>query len=271
MATHKNNTVTKAFQVLEAFESQHSAMTARELSEHLRMNLATTHRFLLTLESLGALARPDGNKFQLGMLLADLGGRVATHEVIAGILRPHLLAMVKIARETVHAGAFDKGNVLYIAKRESERSLKIDTYIGKRLPAYCTAMGRLLLSGLQEAELDAYFENVELKALTSKTIVDVGDIRKAIAKAARDGFAMDNEETEEGLRCVAAPIRDGSGRICAAMSVSAPTTRLRASALEEIRAALIENAMEASAKINPLARDAKRTSKAGSGLDGTEP
>lgn len=270
MSTHMNSTVEKAFKVLGAFKRPHSAMTAKEVSELLGMNLATTHRFLLTLESLGAVARPDGNRFQLGMLLADLGGRVATHEVIAGTLRPHLLAMAKIARETVHAGAFDKGNVLYIAKRESERSLKIDTYIGKRLPAYCTAMGRLLLSGLPEDELDAYLANVELKALTSKTIVDVGDIRKAIAKAARDGFALDNEETEEGLRCVAAPIRDGNGRICAAMSVSAPTTRLRGPALDEIRAALMENAMEASAKINPLGRGTKRTPEGASGLDDAE-
>jgi IclR family pca regulon transcriptional regulator len=100
------------------------------------------------------------------------------------------------------------------------------------------------------------------KPLTSKTIVDVGDVRKAIVKAARDGFAMDHEETEAGLRRVAAPIRDGSGRVRAAMSVSAPTTRLRAQVLEEIRVALMKNATEAGAKINPLARDSKRVSGA---------
>lgn len=226
MATPKNNSVLRAFAILRAFDERSPEMTAGEIAAKVGLNGATAHRFLLTLEDLGAVARTPQGRFQLGMALADLGGRVSRHKVIADAAADHVDALVRVLRETVHVAVLDGAWVVDVAKAEPARSLRIDAQLGRRLHAYCTAFGKVLLSGLDDRAMGAYLAAVPLERKTATTITDADALGREIAEVRRRGFAIDDEETEEGLYAISVPIVDTAGTIRAALAVSGPTARL---------------------------------------------
>lgn len=251
MATHVNSTVVRAFEILKVIGGKEKRWNAREVSEALGLNLATVHRFVITLERLGALTRDPNGYLHPGILLADICSDIVYDDLLANIITPHMPNIVEIANETVHAGVLNAGNVRYIAKFESQRSLKISTYIGKLLPAYCTAMGRLLLSGLSVSDLDRYLATTKLERLTPQTITDGKALTDAIRKASRDGFAIDDQETEDGLLCIAVPIVNRNRQICAAISVSGPASRMQPAALGPILAALQDEVKKIEERLDP--------------------
>ena len=226
MATPKNNSVLRAFAILRAFDERSPEMTAGEIAAKTGLNGATAHRFLLTLEDLGAVVRTPQGRFQLGMALADLGGRVSQYKVIADAGAEHVNALVQVLRETVHVAVLDGTRVVDVAKAEPARSLRIDAHLGRRLHAFCTAFGKVLLSGLDDDALSTYLEAVPLERKTDKTITDAKALRVEVAEVRRTGFAIDDEETEEGLYAVSVPIVDEAGNVRAALAVSGPTARL---------------------------------------------
>ncbi len=226
MATPKNNSVLRAFVILRAFDERSPEMTAGEVATKIALNGATTHRFLLTLEDLGAVVRTPQGRFQLGMALADLGGRVSLYKVIADAAADHVDALVQVLRETVHVAVLDGTWVVDVAVAEPARSLRIDAHLGRRLHAYCTAFGKVLLSGLDDAAFSAYLDAVPLERKTATTITEASALSDEIAAVRRSGFAIDDQETEEGLYAIAVPIVDALGRVRAALAVSGPAARL---------------------------------------------
>ena len=226
MATPKNNSVLRAFTILRAFDERSPEMTASEIAAKTGINGATAHRFLLTLENIGAVVRTPQGRFQLGMALADLGGRVSQYKVIADAAADHVNALVQVLRETVHVAVLDGTWVIDVVIAEPARSLRIDAHLGRRLHAHCTAFGKVLLSGLDDAALRAYLEAVPLERKTAKTITEASLLRSEIAKVRQSGYAIDDEETEEGLYAISVPIVDSEGRVRAALAVSGPTARL---------------------------------------------
>jgi len=242
MATPINNSVVKAFDILRVFTDTETELNAREIAQRAGINTATAHRFLVTLENVGALTRASGKKFQLGMLLVELAGRVSVHKALVQLIQPHMAQIVKQVRETCHLGVLNNGEVLYIAKEESEYSLRINTYIGKRIPAYCTALGRTLLADMDAPLVDQYFNNTHIKTLTSHTETSIAALKRIIEKVRNDGYAVDREESEPGLCCVGVPIYNKRGQVQAAVSVSAPLTRIEGSALMDTRDVLLKHA-----------------------------
>ena len=226
MATPKNNSVLRAFAILRAFDERSPEMTASEIAARTGLNGATAHRFLLTLEDLGAVVRTPQGRFQLGMALADLGGRVSQYKVIADAAADHVNALVQVLRETVHVAVLDGTWVIDVVMAEPARSLRIDAHLGRRLHAYCTAFGKVLLSGLDDAALRAYLDAVPLERKTATTITEASVLRSEIAEVRRTGFAIDDEETEEGLYAISVPIVDPEGKVRAALAVSGPAARL---------------------------------------------
>jgi len=226
MATPKNNSVLRAFAILRAFDEHSPEMTANEIAAKTGLNGATTHRFLLTLEDVGAVVRTQQGRFQLGMALADLGGRVSQYKVIADAAADHVKALVQVLRETVHVAVLDGTWVIDVVKAEPARSLRIDAHLGRRLHAYCTAFGKVLLGGLDDDALRAYLDTVPLERKTATTITEASLLRKEIAEVRRTGFAIDDQETEDGLYAISVPIVDPEGTVRAALAVSGPAPRL---------------------------------------------
>ena len=250
MTTPINNSVVKAFDILRVFTDVDTELSTNEIAKRAGINTATAHRFLITLEQVGALTRVSGKKFQLGMLLVELAGRVSVHKAMVQIIQPHMADIVKEVHETCHLGVLVNGEVLYIAKEESQYSLRINTYIGRRIPAYCTALGRTLLAELSDEMLDRYFNDTRIRTLTPQTETRIAALKRIIDEVRQEGFAVDREESEPGLCCIAVPIRNKKGLVRAAVSVSAPLTRVEGSALEDTRDVLIKHAERVSLQLD---------------------
>lgn len=226
MGTPRNNSVIRAFSILCGFDQQYSEMTIAEIAKRTKINHATAHRFLLTLEEVGAVVRNTNGNYQLGMLVVDLGGRALQGNALSKITQPYIDPLVEKFRETVHVAILSGNLVCYIGKGESQRSLKINTHIGKCLVAYCSGLGKVLLAGLSEKAFQNYLQQVDFKQFAPRTIVSADALRIEIDKTRQQGFGIDDEETEEGLRCIAVPIYNNDNRVTAAVSISGPTTRL---------------------------------------------
>jgi IclR family pca regulon transcriptional regulator len=162
------------------------------------------------------------------MALADLGGRVSQYKVIADAAADHVNALVRVVRETVHVAVLDGTWVIDVVMAEPARSLRIDAHLGRRLDAYCTAFGKVLLAGLDGAGLDAYLGAVPLERKTATTITEADALRAEISEVRRKGFAIDDQETEDGLYAISVPILDPEGHVRAALAVSGPASRLGA-------------------------------------------
>lgn len=248
MATPVNASVTKAFRILNAFTYAGEKLTLTQLTTRLDINVATLHRFLLTLQHIGAVTRTPDGAFELGLLLADLGGRVSISDAMHSIAQPHVEALAQQFGETIHAAILDNDMVCYVAKGEGSRSLTVITHIGKRLPAYCTGLGKALLSQLDDEQLERCISQQSFQRFTDKTTVSADALRRELRLIRQRGYAVDDEEVETGLRCVAVAV-PAMRPVRLAISLSAPTTRLNPAKIREVARALQQHTQAIEAKL----------------------
>src|SRR5262245_32113064 len=210
--------------VIRAFGPDAHEMTLSEVAQRTGVSRAAARRFLLTLAALG-YADSDGKRFRLTARVLDLGYAYLSSMDLWDAALPHMERVVEQARESCSASVLDGGEIVYVARVPTRRIMSVALGIGTRLPAYPTSMGRVLLASLTPERLDAYFRNAALTALTPHTVTDEAELRRILAQVARQGYATVDQELEEGLRSIAAPIRSRSGRTLAAVNVSAHTSR----------------------------------------------
>ncbi|MEM3858366.1 MAG: IclR family transcriptional regulator [Candidatus Micrarchaeaceae archaeon] len=218
--------ILKAFEILNLFESN-ANMSLSEISEKIKAPKTTTHGLLSTLTAMGFVEKDTmPGRYKLGYKLYELGMAVAKQWQILNVAVPYLKSIVDKLNETTHLAVLKDGEVLYIAKWESTRSIKIVSEVGSKLPAHCTGVGKILLSGLDEKALDYIISSKELKRFTKNTITDPEKLKEEIKKIKEVRYAVDNEEIMSGLKCIAVPIYNHTGSISYALSVSAPAYRL---------------------------------------------
>ena len=162
---------------------------------------------------------------------------------------PHLKELVRKCNETVHLGVLEGGEVLYLAKEESSQTIRMISYVGKRAPLHCTALGKVLLAFLPEEERKKILKQEELPRLTDNTITDRNKLEKELSKIQIQGFALDREENEKDVRCIAAPIRNYRGEVIAAISISSPVFRIDKNAQNNLKVALIETSRKISKRL----------------------
>lgn len=226
MATPKNSSVLKAFDILNAFTSGPSAMTAGEVAAAVGLNLSTAHRFLLTLEEIGAVARLPGNRYHLGMMMAELGRRVTRHDVIAKRAHGVVQHLSQTIGETVSLATFEDFRVSVVAWSEPQRPLVFSLRRDRPVPIHASALGKMFLAGLPSLNREEFMAGMAFEKLTPVTITDLRDFRREIEEVSRHGYARDRQEMEPGLDCLAVPIMARDGVTMAALSVSAPSTRM---------------------------------------------
>ncbi len=226
MATPKNNSVIKAFQILNACSLSEVPLSTSEIAAAAGMTPATVHRFLITLEDVGAIARTDQNCFQLGFAIAEMARGIEKNDWLADFAEPHVIELVEEFQEAVGVAILNAGSVIYIATAEANRSLKIGHSTDTELPLYCSAVGKVLLAGLPTLEREELLHEIELVKYAPNTLSDLAALRQEIVNVAQKGYAVDDQELEEGLRCLAVPIFDGNDHVIAALSVSGPASRM---------------------------------------------
>ncbi|MFI7637712.1 IclR family transcriptional regulator [Nonomuraea sp. NPDC049400] len=231
--------------VIRAFSATEPQLTLSQVARATGLSRAAARRFLLTLEDLGYV-RSDGRLFALTPRVLELGYAYLSSLSLPEVADPHLERLAAEVHESASVAVLDGEDVVYVARVATARIMRVTISIGTRFPAYCTSMGRVLLAALPPAELDAYLERAELRRLTSHTIVLPAALRAELDRVRERGWAMVDQELEEGLRSIAAPIRDRSGRTVAALNVSTHASR---TTLQAARRILLPPLLGTAAKI----------------------
>src|ERR1700722_13682338 len=207
LRTRKNASVAKAFQILNVLGSGHREMTATEVAQALETNLPTVHRFLVTLEEIGAVSRTGHGRFQLGLMLTNLGGKVESHRVLVEHVQPHLRALAAESREVAYCAVRSGSVALTVSRTLPDRSLVIGLAEGDTVPLHSSAVGKALLASLEAESRYRFLQHLKLERFTSRTIVSRSELAAELQRIAGNGYAMDDEESEEGLRSIALPFR----------------------------------------------------------------
>jgi len=232
--------------VIRAFDRSHPELSLSEVAVATGVTRAAARRFLLTLAELGYV-RSDGRFFSLSPRVLELGYAYLSSLSLPEVAEPHLERLVAEVNESSSVSVLDAFDVVYVARVPTSRIMTVAINVGTRFPAYATSMGRVLLAGLPDDELEAYLKDIRLERLTARTVSSAAALRAELQRVRAQGWAMVDQELEEGLRAVAAPIRDRAGRVVAAVNVSAHASR---TTLERMRRDLVPPLVAAAARIS---------------------
>jgi DNA-binding IclR family transcriptional regulator len=251
----------KALRLLKVFTPQRNVWTAEDIIAQLGYHKSSVQRILATLENEGFLAKvtPRRCEYRLGPDILFLGNVAEISLDLRSVARPIMLELVQRAQETCYLCVADQGQCLYVDKVECSQPVRIVNQVGQRNPMHCTGVGKALLSGMADDAIERLIDTQGLKAHTSNSITDRDRLRQELNSIRCSGVALDNEELDLGVKCVAAPIRDSSGAVVAAISLSGPTQRFTPKTIRRFgqdvkkASALISKALGFKAGQNPTA------------------
>ena len=215
----------KGLSVLEAFGRERERLTIAEVSRLTGLDRATARRCLLTLERLG-YATHDGKNFALTVRVLSLGRAYLATTPLPEQLQPFLDRLATAIEESCSCSVLDGTDIVYLARAAQRRVMSIGLGVGSRLPAYCASMGRVLLAALPDDQVKAVLERTVIRPLTPRTLTDPAALMAEIARVRTQGYAIIDEELEVGLRSLAVPIRNGAGRVVAALNTGVQTSRV---------------------------------------------
>lgn len=237
---HHVQSLERGLAVIKAFHAGASELTLSDVARATGLTRAAARRFLLTLADLGYV-RTDGKHFSLTARVLELGYAYLSSMTLPEVAQPHLEHLSASVHESSSVSVLEGTDIVYVARVAVSRIMTVSINVGTRFPAYATSMGHVLLAGLTDADLEAYFRVARLDRLTDHTVTAPAHLRTELAKVAGQGWAMVDQELEEGLRSVAAPIRDRTGRVVAAVNLSTHASRTTA---ESVRKDLVPPLLE---------------------------
>lgn len=222
--------------IIRAFGPDAPVQSVSELASKTGLTRATARRFLITLIELGYI-ETDGRSFQLTPRVLELGYSFLSGLGLPDVALPHLERLVAEVDESSEASVLDGEDIVYVVRVPSTSIMTIALNVGARMPAHATSMGKVLLANLPDDELDEFLSTAELQGYRPKTITDPGALRKELMQVRRQGYALADQEVEDGLVAIAVPVHDRSGRAVAAINLSTHIARRNA---KSVRAELLE-------------------------------
>jgi DNA-binding IclR family transcriptional regulator len=249
--------VRRALRVLGCFGPGRGELGVTDIASMLDMHKSTVHRLLLTLEKEG-FVRQSAGRYALTWRLLEIASGIPVREGVRQATLRHLEKVVARTGETAHLAVLYVGQVLYVEKVEGTHALRMPSAVGRRVPLHCTALGKVILAGLNETERRRLVFDSALEQLTPNTITDPQVLWERVEEVSHAGYAIDHEEIEQGLMCIASPVCADDGTTCAAISIAAPASRLQAH-LEEDISAVQETAAELSAALGAWAPQLRET------------
>jgi IclR family pca regulon transcriptional regulator len=219
--------------VIRAFTQQRRHLTIAQLSHRTGIPRAAVRRCLYTLAKLGYVVADEARGYSLRPGILALGHAYLSSTPLAAMVQPLLDHISDALKESSSMAVLEGDEILYIARSTTTtRLMSIDLGIGSRLPAYCSSMGRVLLASLPAPELDGYLSRVKLTRLTSRTIVSVPELKRALDDVRRNEFSVVDQELEMGLRSIAVPVIDPSGKVIASINVGTQSARVSVAEME---------------------------------------
>jgi DNA-binding IclR family transcriptional regulator len=217
----------RAIELLEFLSETDKLPTLAGICQHTGLHKSTAHRLLMVLERSGLIERTGDHRYRLGLKLHELGQRALDQIDVRTRARPHLRSLSAQMHETVHLGVLQKAKVVYLEKLDANsRTVCFASVTGTSNPVYCTAMGKAMLAFLAPDAAEEVIAGIRFRRFTANTLGSEGELRSALERARRRGYAIDDEEIEPGVRCIGAPIFSPSGAPIAAVSISGPVARM---------------------------------------------
>ena len=238
----------KGLAVIEAFETASSPLTVSEAARLAGITRATARRCLLTLAELGYLTH-DGKHFRPTLRMLRLGGAYVSIARLPVLAHPYLAQVRDALSESVSLAVWDDGWSVVVDRAESGWMRAGGVRIGARLPAYCSATGRVLLAALSDGEIAAVLDRLPLQPLTPRTVTDPSGIIAGVAAVRRDGYSIVDEEVVLGMRTLAVPVRDSRGGTVAALSVNGSSAQL---CVDRLRDEFLPVLLEAATKLGRM-------------------
>ncbi|MGW3647521.1 IclR family transcriptional regulator domain-containing protein [Streptomyces sp. NPDC000878] len=244
-APHFVRSFERGLAVIRAFDAEHPALTLSEVARACELTRAAARRFLLTLADLGYV-HSDGRLFRLTPRVLELGYAYLAAFTLPQIAEPHLEQLVAQVRESSSLCVLDGDDIVYVARVPTRRIMTAAITVGTRFPAHVTSVGRVILAHLPEEELDARLARADLRPLTDRTITSTAVLRTELQRVRRQGYAVVDQELEEGLRSVAAPVRDRDGEVVAGVNIPVHAGR---NSVESVRRDLLPHLLATVARI----------------------
>jgi DNA-binding IclR family transcriptional regulator len=233
--------VSRAFRIIEYLANRNDWVSLREMARELGISPASAYRSLNSLKELGYVRQHvQDSTYQLTLKIAWVSAQVLEHVQLRQIAHPVLQHLTSITNETTHLAVLEGIEFVYIDKVDNSQAVRMRSRVGQRGLLHCTAAGKSMLAFMPEAEVESILRHLKFPALTEHTITDVAKFRDQLLKIRRQGYAVDDEENELGIRCIGSPIYDHAGRLSGALSVSGWTITMTRERMPQLAPELIQ-------------------------------
>ena len=227
--------IERAVSILNVFSVDEPELGVTEIAERVGLHKSTVHRFMVNLDAAGLVERnPRSGRYRLGLHIFELGGLVMQRMNLWDEALPFLEGLVRDTGETGHLAVLEGGEAIYIERVEARRPLRVPSAIGRGYPAHATNLGKVLLADLPRERVVEIVATHGLASYTRNTITDLPQLEAELERIRIQGYAIDDEEYDEGLRCIGAGVRDHSGRVVSALGIGGPVTRITPERVEEL-------------------------------------
>lgn len=244
----------RGLEVIRSFSAEAPSQTLSEVASKTGLTRAGARRILLTLQTLGYV-ESDGKYFELTPRILDLGFAYLSSQPLWNLATPLMETLAETVQESCSAGVLDGLDVVYVARVHTHKIMSTNLGVGSRLPAFWTSLGRVLLSGLPSDKLQDLMAKRSREAFTRYTLVEDEDLLNALDQVRRQGWALINQELEEGLISVAAPLFNAQGQVVAAINVSGQANRTNA---QEMQARILPSLLRTAQEVSQLLRTSRR-------------
>lgn len=244
------NSLARGLSILRLLAGYPSGAGVTEMAERLEVDPSTAYRLLATLEIHGFVMQ-DGEtkKYSIGYGVLEIAASLLRRLNVVDVAQPHLRAIALETGENTHVAVRERKSAISVAAESATGILRVETTIGTAEPLYCTATGKALLADMTHAELADLFGTAGLQRFTPHTMTSIDELETDLGRVRRLGYAVDEEELHAGVRCVAAPVRDHSGRIIASFGISSPAVRLTRDRIPEVAERICATAQAISAQL----------------------
>ncbi|MBO8162933.1 MAG: IclR family transcriptional regulator [Brevibacillus sp.] len=233
--------VDRALQIIDIVSTRKEGFGVSELARQIELNKSSVYRILSTLASHGYIEQnQESGRYKLGYKLLELSERLLESIDLRAEARPYLKELEQLTNEVVHLVVYNQGEVVYIEKLDGNETLRMHSQVGKRAPMHCTSVGKVILAHLPSEEMLRIVEKKGLARHTEHTITELDAFQRHLREIRQNGYAVDHEENEQGITCIAAPIFGFNGKVTAAVSISGPTIRMTEQRLSELKWKIME-------------------------------
>lgn len=251
--------IKKSFQILEILSNNESPCGVTELANIMNLDKSTVFRILRTMKSKGYVEQPYGTKkYIMGIRILELSNKLIQKMEIAAIAKPMLKELSQSSGESAHLAVLRRGKVIYIDRTIGSEVVGVHTNIGDHEPVHCTGVGKAILAFLPSEEVQNNLKETKAKSLekfTGKTITSLSKLEKELEKIREAGFALDDEELYEGVRCLAAPIKNYRNEVIASLGISGPINRMTDQRISHLAGSVVEMALKISERLGSVATD----------------